>query len=177
MGTMAGPFREYWPDVRASDIHPFGFGDVLDFLAPYDGPLADIIATNPPFKHAAEFIHLALQRARMGVAVLCRTSFIETNERYPLLFAGPHPMTLFCPFAERVPMRLGPWSHLSINPKTGKLKSTSSATSYSWFFFLKGRDPMAPRGIPPGTRDRLWLRDDVQKYGTLLDLPLLAADA
>lgn len=177
-GTMSGPFAEFFPRVRASDIHDFGHGEVLNFLEEPGAEDFDIIATNPPFDQAEAFVKRALQRSRMGVAMLCRTSFLESIDRYPMLYEGEHPMTMFCSFAERLPMTLGPWSHLRWDPKAnkgkGRWKRTSGATSYSWFIFLKGRDPMAPKGIRPGTRDRLWLPADVQKYGTQVDLPLFA---
>lgn len=180
-GSMAGPFSDYWPSVRSSDIHPFGFGEVLDFLKDEGGEDVDLIATNPPFEHAAEFIRHGLKRARMGVAVLCRTSFIETVDRYPLLFQGAYPMTVFSPFCERLPMTIGPWSHLTWDAKAkdgqGAWKKTSTATSYSWFIFLKDRPPMPVRAIAPGTRDRLWYSDDVQKYGTEVGLPLFTTAA
>jgi hypothetical protein len=173
-GSMAGPFREYWPEVRASDIHPYGFGDVLDFLKDPGGETVDIVASNPPFKDAIPFLKAGLRRARMGVALLCRTTFMETNGRYQALWAGAQPLTVLCPFIERLPMTIGPWSPYHIDPKTGELEKTSTATSYSWFVFLKGEAPRAPRPVPPGSCVRLTRPDDFQKYAHLVELPLLA---
>src|SRR5262245_18669983 len=67
-GHMARPLAEYFGTVHASDIHPYGHGDVYDFLKegspdPTRGGEIDAIITNPPFRLAEQFARVAIQRA------------------------------------------------------------------------------------------------------------------
>lgn len=156
-GTMCEPMREFFPGlIWESDIHDFGKGyPVADFLRPqgWDCDAVDWVMTNPPFGLAAEFLARGLLRARRGVALLCRLSFLATGERYLPLYRSEHPMTLCAPFMERVPMVLGPWD-----------PSASTASEYAWFFFQKGAAPRPVDPVPPGTRDRLTHSDDVRRF-------------
>lgn len=165
MMSMAGPLEEYFAEVLPSDVFPYSpntpIKDFFDESQWPDEPDCDLILTNPPFVLAAEFLLLSLKRARLGVGMLVRTVWVESESRYPLFVGGEHPATLIAFFSERVPMALGPW-----DPEVG------SATSYSWIFWAKGRDPMPPRWIAPGTRDRLWKDEDARRYGRLRPLPL-----
>jgi len=134
-GHMARPLAEYFDGVTASDCHAYGFGEVHDFLMPGSIPWRrpDWIITNPPFRLAEQFALRALGIARVGVAMLCRTTFIEGIDRYRKLFA-PRPPAIFAPFVERVPMVKG-----RVDDKA------SSATSYSWFVW----DTSGQRHRPP----------------------------
>lgn len=167
-GHMAAPLAESF-DVFASDIHPFGFGDVANFLddrefaPPSHADAADWIVTNPPFNAAARFLAVGLRTARRGVALLLRLSFLEGAARYPL-FYGAAPLSVCAVFAERVPMTLGRW-----DPKA------ASATAYAWFLWRKGETGASPRlaGIPPGTRQRLTRPNDAGRFGWRSDASLL----
>lgn len=161
-GHMAHGLGDAFSNVYASDIHPHGYGDVVDFLGA-GGDLvkgADWIVTNPPFDGeygtAEAFARVALTRARRGVAMLCRSAFEETIGRHGL-FHGLRPATMKVVFAERVPMVLGEY-----RPKA------STAMSYSLFIWcqppLADQFPNAPlwRSFPPGTRARFERADDVR---------------
>jgi hypothetical protein len=161
---MAAPLSEYFV-VCPSDIHPFGFGDVVDFLD--EGavdPECDWIVSNPPFKTAEQFVRLALRRARRGVAMLLRLQFLETESRFDL-FYGEEPLTACAVFAERVSMFLGCWDP----------SGSSLATGYAWFFWMKGAAPRPMIGIPPGTKQRLTRRDDAERFGLRRPAGLLDA--
>ncbi len=165
---MAEPFRDYFDDVFASDIHPHGHGAVIDFLdrGADDMPEVDWIATNPPFATAAEFIELGLRRARRGVAMLLRLQFLETPGRFELLY-GARPMTVLAPFIERVPMHLGRWE-----------PQGSTATAYAVFLWDKRSKPgdlPVIRPIAGGAKVRLTRADDAARFGVQADAPLLAA--
>ena len=54
----------------------------------------DWVITNPPFKIAEDFIFESLRVARVGVAMLVRTVFIESVGRYDRLFSQ-NPPTYF----------------------------------------------------------------------------------
>ena len=50
VGHMAKVLREYFAEVRCSDVHPYGYGDVGDFVrAPSVTNPVDWLITNPPF--------------------------------------------------------------------------------------------------------------------------------
>jgi hypothetical protein len=145
-GHMVRPLKEYLGLVCASDVHDYGRGQnaIVDFLFPNPEMRADWIITNPPFRLAEQFATTALKRARMGAALLVRTVFLESGERWRTLYnvTPPTDVLIFC---ERVPML------------KGRLERTaSSATSYAWFVW---RHPIGAgtrlRWLPPGTRKRL----------------------
>jgi hypothetical protein len=123
-GHMARPLAESFGEVIATDVHPYGFGAVEDFLWPTTRE-ADWIITNPPFRLAEEFALTAIGRARRGVALLVRSSWIEGIGRYERLFSV-HTPTWVCPFVERVPMVKG-----RLDP------AASTATAYCWIVWRK----------------------------------------
>lgn len=178
-GHMAGPLSEDFA-VSATDIHAHGWAGqsaVIDFTAPDAdcGIDVDWIVTNPPFTLAADFVRLGLQRARRGVALLCRLSLLESAARYPLFF-GDTPLTALAPFFERVPMQLGVW-----DPKG------STATAYAWFVWMtpdvreRHHAHLHPvlcttspviMPIPPGSKARLTRPDDARLFGWVRPAPL-----
>ena len=161
-GHMAVALGEFFSGVLAADIFPYGFGGVADFLHPDNEATADWIITNPPFVVAAEFIQAALRRARIGVAMLCRTQFAEGQDRYQKLFL-PQPPQLEAQYVERVPMHKGRWV---VNGK--------SATAYCWFVWLvrQPHDWLYTRKIwiPPSRRE-LTDPNDWLNFGGCWDLP------
>ncbi|MCY4429214.1 MAG: SAM-dependent DNA methyltransferase [Rhodospirillales bacterium] len=96
----------------------------------------DWIITNPPFKLAEQFILKAIQEADRGVAMLCRTVFLESRGRYERLFSKRPPHTVLV-FSERVTMVEGRIAE----------KGVASATSYSWFIWYTCDDAPAASGI------------------------------
>lgn len=163
-GHMAAVLEELFPgQVRASDVFPYGFGESIDFLdAPRVEP-ADWIVTNPPFKVGLEFAKTALTRARIGVALLLRTAFLEGGGRWEALFRD-RPPSLVAPFVERVPMVKGRW-----DPKA------STATSYAWFLWEAEavHDASLLRWIAPGRRAELTRPDDARRFAAAGPAPLL----
>lgn len=173
-GHMAGPMAEYFARVFATDLVDHGWegqhGPPLDFLSSGAAVFeADWIVTNPPNGHTQAFIELALKRARRGVAILTRLTFLETIGRFALFHDDVWPLTWFAPFAERVAMQLGDWD-----------PDGSTATPAAWFVWMKpealagGRVPRLAMGglsafagqmIPPGTKARLSKPEDVRLYG------------
>lgn len=177
-GHMAAGLADYFAGVYASDIHDHGWDGQhgqLDFLDPAADRCtpADWIVTNPPFGLAADFVRAGLRRARRGVAILARSTWFESAERYPLFF-GEAPLAVYAPFFERVPMTLGRW-----DPKA------STATAYAWFVWTKRDAAWAAewgqvrpltcevRPIPPGTKARLTRPDDAPRFGWKGPAPLL----
>lgn len=145
-GYMARPLAEYFDHVHTSDISDYGWDGqqrVCDFLFPHSEPddHIDWIITNPPFRLAAQFIHRAQSVAKVGVAVIVRTSFLEGGDRYRTLFRETPP-AIVAQFCERVPMVKGRY-----DPKI------STATSYAWLVWLNGHmSETVFRWIPPCRR-------------------------
>lgn len=122
-GHMARPLAEYFRTVHATDINDYGFGlSSIDFLWPgEDKNLGwDWIITNPPFRLGEQFAVKGLAQARNGVALLVRTAFLESADRYEALFKERGP-TEILQFVERVPMFKGRLD-----------RHGSTATSYCW---------------------------------------------
>ena len=157
-GHMAEVINEFAElPVIATDIFDYGYGSApYDFLGGvFSAPMldqVDWIITNPPFKSACQFALRALERARVGVALLLRTQWLESEERYYSIFRD-RPPTLFAPFVERVPMLRGRWD-----------PDASTATSYAWFVWLRDAAPRPPFWIPPGCRTALTRPDDRQRF-------------
>lgn len=127
-GHMAKVLLEYFGTVKASDIHPYGYGEVQDFLAtPHATNSCDWVITNPPFRLGEDFITLSLKLAKRGVAVLTRTVFIESVGRYERLFL-PTPPSRVAQFTERVPMVKGRLD-----------ERASTATGYAWLVWERER--------------------------------------
>lgn len=169
-GHMAEPLAEYFSTVYASDIHAHGYGKVHDFLLgdemPWPGEeRPSWVFTNPPFNRAEAFLEKGLKIATRGVALLCRISFLEGEERYRTLYVGDNSLTVFAPFIERAPMFLGRWDPEGSSPAT-----------YGWFLFRKFHCHIAPAPmvwpIPPGTKARLHRKEDVRRFGMTVDAPL-----
>lgn len=139
-GHMARPLTEHFGTVLASDIHPYGYGSVRDYLTvPYEANAVDWVVTNPPFKLAEEFVQRSLIVARKGVAILARTVFIESVGRYRNLFLNKPPCR-FAQFTERVPMVKGRLD-----------RKASTATGYAWLVWSKEQKVQRPQlvWIPP----------------------------
>lgn len=141
-GYMSRTLAEYFASVSSSDIHDYGFGETRDFLGPvFATDRVDWVITNPPFRLAEDFLDRARLIARVGVAMLLRTVFLEGVGRYDRLFSI-NPPTIVAQFAERVPMVKGRLD-----------RNASTATGYAWFVWMKDRST-APHltWIPPCRR-------------------------
>ncbi|TDR35712.1 hypothetical protein [Aquamicrobium defluvii] len=170
-GHMAEALADYFDHVGGSDIHDYGYGEIADFTHPDWWPLLNgrfspadpsWIITNPPFNLAAEFVELALQRSRRGVAVLVRNSFEEGEERFERLYF-PRPPQLMGVSVERIPMHKGRW-----------VINGSTATAYKWFVWLTNppHDWGHCRTIwIPKSRRTLTRPDDWLRFGGCSDLP------
>ncbi|WP_374631792.1 SAM-dependent DNA methyltransferase [Ferrovibrio sp.] len=142
-GYMARPMAEYFKAVEATDIFPYGYGDLADYLSMARQSGTDFTIFNPPFKLAEQFILRGLETSRIGVAAFVRGSFYEGIQRYRRLF-NKHRPTFYAPFSERVILVKGRLldpdrKYPKVDRKTGETKMVrpSSATAYAWFVWLK----------------------------------------
>lgn len=126
-GHMVRPLGESFGAVRASDVHDYGAGfSVEDFLMPFPvGDRPHWVITNPPFRAATAFAVRAAEVATEGFALLVRTQWTESIDRFNLFAALPP--RLIAQFAERVPMVKGRLD--------GK---ASTATAYCWVVWRLG---------------------------------------
>ena len=159
-GHMAKPLKEYFRRVYTSDIHDYsaewdGQERVVDFLFPFsqsqcmESNGVDWIITNPPFRLAEQFVERASQVAKVGFAMIVRTSFLEGIGRYTNLFSK-NPPFIIAQFSERVPM------------VKGRLTATgSTATAYCWLVWIEGQDQTQFVWIPP-CRKQLERPEDYQ---------------
>lgn len=137
-GHMSEPLKEYFGEVDSADIHDYGYGKTANFLtSEYQAMWYSYVITNPPFNLAEEFIAKALTVATEGVAMLARTSFIETVGRYNRLFSNNAPH-IIGQFVERVPMVKGRVD-----------RKASTATSYCWLVWY-------PDNVPNYGRTQTW---------------------
>ena len=120
-GHMAKVLKEYFGEVKSFDAYRYGYGPIRDFLTyPYEAKAFDWVITNPPFRLAEDFVLRALNVARVGVAILARTVFLESAGRYEAIFSQTPP-SRFAQFVERVPMVKGRLD-----------EKASTATGYAW---------------------------------------------
>lgn len=151
-GHMAEVLKEYFGEVRFSDAFPYGYGSVRDFLDhPYEAKAVDWVITNPPFRLAEEFVLRSLDVARVGVAMLVRTVFLESVGRYDRLFSQ-YPPSTFAQFVERVPMVRGRLD-----------ENASTATGYAWLVWLHGFGQRSEVVWIPPCRRKLEKVDDYSK--------------
>lgn len=174
---MAKPLAEYFAHVRASDVFPYRIEhELADFLlasAPIDARNSvDLLISNPPFLLAKEFIDAALKVARLGVAMLVRTSFAEGKERYREIWSRIPP-TFELVFSERVVMlkgrliRDGDPDPFNLD-EDGNPRKASTATSYVWMVWLKEQLGGHCRKIwIPPCRQRLERDGDYPDYSHL----------
>lgn len=165
-GHMAAPLAETFVSVAASDVHDYGYGGVRDFVldSPAGFDPADWIITNPPFNQAVTFAWTALAMARRGVALLVRTQWLHTEERYRLF--SKHEPSLIAYYVERVPMHRGRWE-----------PDGDTMTDYCWVCWSQALAPRAPLWIPPGQRKRLTRPADAARFAKASPAPLLELGA
>ncbi|MBZ4022178.1 hypothetical protein CKO11_06875 [Rhodobacter sp. TJ_12] len=144
-GHMVRPLREVFGAVRASDVHDYGVGFLVeDYLFGPRPSVVDWTITNPPFRLAEQFISRALETSRCGVAMLVRSTFIEGKSRWTSLFSVTPPSHVL-QFSERVLMLKG--RLVRDGAVCPKLKRrVTSATAYSWLVWK------LPLTVPPHTR-------------------------
>lgn len=164
-GHMVEPLREGFGHVFGSDIYDYGAGfATVDFLDDrLKVPAVDWMATNPPFSAAVDFVLRCLNGSavKRGIAIFQRSTWLEGVERYRSLFRD-RPPSFVCPFVERVPLVKGRWD-----------PDASTATSYSWFVWVRGiaYGESRTRLIPP-CRQELHRASDVLRWCPPAPLPL-----
>lgn len=169
-GHMVRPLAERFASVRASDVYRYGDHDLVDFtITGHTEPQADWIITNPPFRVAEHFIGVGLDRARVGVAMLVRSAFLEGEGRQATLFRHTPP-SFALQFVERVVMLEGRLIRRgAVDPFHAKPGGkATSATSYCWLVWLHDRT---------GDTRLRWIPASLTRLERPGDYPVYAKDA
>lgn len=126
---LANVLKDKGYEVKASDlINRGGHTEVIDFLQ-YDGKFNGDIITNPPYKHAKEFVEKALEIIPNGnkVAMFLRVLFLEGKARRELFNKYP-PKIIYIPSARLNCAKNGDFDTYYKN----------GAVCYAWFIWEKG---------------------------------------
>ncbi len=160
-GHMAEVLGEIFPRVHRSDVEDYGTGHAVgSFIGQGPDVIASVpvewIITNPPFNLAVDFAQRALREAKVGVALLLRTSWIEGGERYERLFRD-RPPRFVAQYCERVPMVAGRYD-----------PAASVATSYAWFVWHEAdfRKETRLLWIAPGAKARHLRDSDLKRWAS-----------
>ena len=128
-GNLSNYLESRGYSVLCTDIEKRGEHFLFDFLSPAPAFLkwtGDIL-TNPPYKHAQEFIETALNRVSEGrkVVMLLRVQFLESRKRHDFFKQNP-PKYVYVNSA-----RIQTWLNNDNSIK-------SSAMCFAWFVWVKG---------------------------------------
>lgn len=127
-GHLSKRLKELGHVVFSSDIIDRGFGKVADFLtADFKLDNGWCILTNPPYRHATEFILHALDLLPEGAPAifLLRTTFLESKSRHDRLFSKGYLHAVY-QLTQRIDCALN-----------GDFSKANSAVPYAWFIFRK----------------------------------------
>ncbi|EGF93069.1 methyltransferase small [Asticcacaulis biprosthecium C19] len=155
LGHQVAPLREYFPDVRPSDIEDwrrgFPLADALAFEAVTPSEKS-VMCTNPPFTLADAIVRQA-QKTCDNVIILARLGLICGKERYELHHRNPlGNLKTFLPCTERTPMVLGFYDPAANKPQ-----------EFAWFHYQRGYTGHATVvNLPPGLKAELMRPEDVK---------------
>jgi hypothetical protein len=131
-GAITRALREAGHVVVASDLNDWNCPDSesgIDFLMETRPPPGiECIVTNPPYKHAEQFVAHALELVPR-VIMLLRFAFYESERRTPILESGS--LARIWAFRNRLPM-------MHRNGWTGP--RASSSIPFAWFVFDKNHN-------------------------------------
>lgn len=84
-GHISKVLKQHGCRVSSSDLIDRGYGRTgVDFLRMHKLQ-GDVVASNPPFSHAAEFVRHALALDARSVVMLLKLQFLETADRSDLI--------------------------------------------------------------------------------------------
>ena len=133
MGHISDVLKKNFPhaEVASFDLIDRGYGiGGVDYLTKNFGRKFDVVITNPPFKHAQEFIEKGLQDSKKSVIMFAKIQFLETVKRAEL-FKNTHLKYVYVHSKRVSPMRGG-------KPLNEEGKPWSSAMCFCWFVWEHG---------------------------------------
>ncbi len=122
-GAISNVVKDYGYRCDTSDI-----SDGVDFLKTEGHSQYDMVITNPPYKHAQEFVEKALKHVKVGgiVVMLLRLSFLESAKRYH--FFRDSGLKEIHVSSKRITMY----------PANGNVPKNSGTVAYAWFVWERG---------------------------------------
>ena len=126
-GHISEVLKQHGYNVKSTDLVDRGYGEVSDFLKCSDTFNGDIL-TNPPFRHAVEFIRHGMQLISPGrkLFLFLKIQFLESKQRKQL-------------FAEYPPRYVVVYSERQQTAKNAEFEKYSAASlCFAWFIFERG---------------------------------------
>jgi hypothetical protein len=124
-GDISEVFLKKGFDVKSTDLIDRGFGEVGNFFE--TDYVADNIVTNPPYKHALEFVNEAKKKSGSKIAMFLKTVFLESEKRRPMFEDKEFPLKTVYQFSKRVTLY-----------KNGVKMKNSGMIAYAWYVWEKG---------------------------------------
>jgi hypothetical protein len=124
-GDISDVFLEKGFDVKSTDLIDRGFGEVGNFFE--TDFVADNIVTNPPYKHALDFVNEAKKKSNRKIAMFLKTVFLESEKRKPMFQDKEFPLKTVYQFSKRVTLY-----------KNGVKMKNSGMIAYAWYVWEKG---------------------------------------
>lgn len=128
-GAISKVLKQSGHQVYSTDIIDRGYEHLNGYHDFLNSPVkltTDNVITNPPYKHATEFILKAKQSSTKKIAMLLKTVFLEGQGRYDMFQDTEFPLKTVYQFSKR----------LAIN-KSGEDKWKGGMISYAWYVWAK----------------------------------------
>ena len=125
-GAMSKVLEAHGLNVISTDLIYRGYGvGGIDFLTS-DMPPCNNIITNPPFYCAKEFVEKSKNVATDKIAMLLKTVFLETSDRYDMFQDTVFPLARVYQFSRRLTL----W-------RNGIVGKNGGTAAYAWFVWDK----------------------------------------
>lgn len=124
-GDISEVFLKKGFEVKSTDLIDRCFGEVGNFFE--IDFIADNIVTNPPYKHALEFVNEAKKKSTGKIAMFLKTVFLESEKRRPMFEDKEFPLKTVYQFSKRVTLY-----------KNGVKMKNSGMIAYAWYVWEKG---------------------------------------
>lgn len=127
-GHMSEQLKKHNFNVFSSDLIEREYGDeIIDFLTTNKKWHGDII-TNPPYKHAKDFILKALDITQEGkqIIMFLKLTFMEGQKRKNMFIQNP-PKVIYVSSSRIICAKNGDFNNIK-----------SSAIAYAWYVWEKG---------------------------------------
>ena len=123
-GDISEVFKRNGFEVISTDLVNRGYGEQIDFFE--SNIVADNIVTNPPYKHALEFVEQAKKQSRKKIAMFLKTVWLESESRYKMFQDTEFPLKTVYQFSKRVTLY-----------KNGEKMKNSGMIAYAWYVWDK----------------------------------------
>lgn len=126
-GAISDVLLAHGYTVRSSDLIYRGYGIQEDFLT--SKFMSNNIITNPPYKHALEFVLKAKENSDKKIAMFLKTVFLESERRKEMFLDKEYPLRCIYQFSKRVTLVKG-----------GIKMKNSGMIAYAWYVWDKDYD-------------------------------------